>query len=263
MNVELSKAEIKAKELIEEVDNGKKEKNIDTNSKLDIEKELEVNQRSDLNSFTNVITNVIDKGINYAIKSLPIGDSLKDIALDIKEAIKTNDFKHIVKTAIGSSIREGLEIIGAPINIIKDISKMKDVALTGGLTKSLCAGVEIISNKYLKNNLFVSMSKDFVGIINNFINSKDFIGKIDTSLQKINNKVNSFKEICDTWREAYEKFDLDKINEVAGTLTKKIRGVSNNEECKEENNIIQNITKMVNNTGKRLTSIQLEACKAI
>ena len=263
MELELSKAEIKANELLEEVEKDGKGRTIDTNQKLDIEKELNVSQKSDFNAFTNVIGTVIDKGVNYAIKALPIGDSLKDIALDIKEAIKTNDFKHIIKTAIGSSIREGLEIIGTPLNMIKDITKMKDIAFTGGLTKSLCAGVEIISSKYLKNNLFVSMSKDFVGIIKNFINSKDFVKKIDSSISKINNKVSSFKSICDTWREAYEKFDLDKINEVAGTLSRRLRGVSNSEECKEENNTIQNITKMVNNTRKKLTSIQLEACKAI
>ena len=262
MELELSKAELKANELINDVENTK---NIETeiNSKVEIQKELNVSQNKDFNVLSNMVTGVIDKGINYAIKALPIGDSIKDIALDVKEAIKTNDFKHIVKTAIGSSIREGLEIVGTPLNMIKDITKMKDIALTGGLTKALTAGIDIICNKYLKNNLFVSLSKDFISSIKNFVTSKDFLTKLDNSLNRFKDKVSSFKETCNTWREAYEKFDLDKINEIANTLSKKIRSVVNSNDCKEENNTIQNITKMVNTTRKKLTSIQLEACKAI
>ena len=145
MELELSKAELKANELINEAN----EIEISSN-KIELEKELDIESNRNVNTFSNIVCSVVDKGVNYAIKVLPIGDGLKDVALDVKEALKTNDFKHIVKTAISSSIREGLEFVGMPFNVLKNINTMKDVALKGGLTKALSAGIDIVCNKYLK-----------------------------------------------------------------------------------------------------------------
>lgn len=258
MELELSKAELKANELINEAN----EIEISSN-KIELEKELDIESNRNVNTFSNIVCSVVDKGVNYAIKALPIGDGLKDVALDVKEALKTNDFKHIVKTAISSSIREGLEFVGMPFNVLKNINTMKDVALKGGLTKALSAGIDIVCNKYLKNNLFVDLAKDFVSNVKNFVTSKDFLNKLDGAFNKLSEKVKGFKDTCNMWREAYEKFDLEKINELSKDLSKKVRGVLENTECGNENKTIQNITTLINNTKKKLSKIQLEACEQI
>lgn len=258
MELELSKAELKANELINEANEINK---VDNN--IEIENELNVEQTKNVNTFSNIVCNVVDKGVNYAIKALPIGDGLKDVALDVKEALKTNDFKYIVKTAINSSIREGIEFIGMPLNVLKNINTMKDVALKGGLTKALSAGIDIVCSKYLKNNLFVNIAKDFVSTVKNFVTSKDFLNKLDNAFNRLGEKIKGFKDTCNMWREAYEKFDIERINELSKDLRKKVKGVIENTECSNENRTIQNITTLVNNTHKKLSKIQLEACEQI
>ena len=128
---------------------------LDRNNSLD--ECLTFQEKRNRNEFSSLVTKVVDNSIGYIIKSLPINDSVKQVALDVKEAFKTGDFKNIVKTAVKSSIREGLEILKLPKNVISDISQISRVAFNGGLSSALAAGIDIISNKYLKNNIFSSI----------------------------------------------------------------------------------------------------------
>ena len=111
--------------------------------------------------------------------------------------------------------------------------------------------------------MFVDLAKDFVSNVKNFVTSKDFLNKLDGAFNKLSEKVKGFKDTCNMWREAYEKFDLEKINELSKDLSKKVRGVLENTECGNENKTIQNITTLINNTKKKLSKIQLEACEQI
>ena len=261
MELELTKAELKANEILNEVDQDKKSLIVDDS--INLENELPLEEAKNTKEFTSVIGDVIDKGVNYAIKALPIASGVKDVALDVKEALKTNDFKEIIKTAVGSSIREGLEYLSMPTNILKDIKSLQKVALSGGITKALSAGVDIIFNKYLKNNLFGNLAKDFITTVKNFITSKEFINKLESAFKKIGEKINKFKETCDLWYKAYEKFDLNTINDLSKEVAKKSRNISEHTDCLAENKLIQNITSMINNTKEKLSSIQMEACKIV
>ena len=164
------------------------------------------------NEFSNIVKNVIDGGANYIIKAMPINDNLKDILLDVKKAFKTKDFGHIVSTAINSSIREGLEMLSVPKEIIKDIGKLKDVAMKGGLSCALSAGVEIILNKYVKNNLNFIDIKDFISKMKDFINNRAFTNKLDQGISKSIKRLNKFQDLCNNWYKSYNEFNLNEIN---------------------------------------------------
>lgn len=116
-------------------------------------KELEIDKYKEKQAFDKVVENVIDRGTDYILKAMPIQENIKDILIDVKKSLKSKDFSKIVQTAVTSSLREGLEIIGAPINIIKDLNKIKNIAFKGGLKQALCAGIDIVTNKYLKGNI--------------------------------------------------------------------------------------------------------------
>lgn len=123
----------------------------------DIDEKLSFQEERNRNEYSNTVAKVVDNSIGYIIKALPVNENIKQIALDVKDAFKTGDFKEIVKTAVKSSIKEGLEILNLPKNVISDITKISKIAFSGGLSSALSAGIDIISKKYLKNNIFSSV----------------------------------------------------------------------------------------------------------
>ncbi len=260
MELELTKAEIKANEILNEANKAESDLKVES-KEIQLENELPLQESKNTKEFSNVVFNVIDKGVNYAIKSLPIANGIKDVALDVKEALKTNDFKYIVKTAVGSSIREGLEVLGMPINVLKNIKNIQNVAMSGGLTKAISAGIDIIYNKYLKNNVFCDLAKKFVDTIKGFICSKEFTRKIQGAFDKIGEKINKFKDTCKSWYDAYEVFDVEKINVLAKDVAKQAKKVGEDTECISENKLIQNITSMISNTKHKLSEMQMDVCK--
>ncbi len=262
MELELSKAELTANRLIQEAEKIDSHEVVVDNS-VDLQNELNVDEVKNVKQFTKIVEDILDKGINYAIKALPISDGVKEVALDVKEALKSNDFKHIIKTAVLSSIKEGLEFLKMPVTILKDIKNLQNVALNGGLTKMLSAGIDIVCNKYLKNNIFSDIGKALTSSIKNFISSKDFIDKLKQGFEKFNKKVESFKSICEKWHEAYKKFDIDMMNDISKEVSRKSKAVQNDRECENENNLIQNITKMVSNTKTKLSAMQFDICKSL
>ena len=130
------------------------------NKEKNIEVDVEVNRSQRI--FSNLTYDVINKGADYVIKAMPVNEHIKDILIDVKKSFETKDFKQIIKTAVSSSIEEGLELINAPKNVIKDITKIKNIAIKGGLREGISAAIDIVTNKYLKNNLF---SEDSVAIL--------------------------------------------------------------------------------------------------
>lgn len=41
-----------------------------------------------------------------------------------------------------------------PLNIIKDLNKLKDITLKGGIRELIINGIDLISKRFLKGNLF-------------------------------------------------------------------------------------------------------------
>lgn len=230
---------------------------------LDIDKNIDFVENRNREEFANAVEKVIDSGTSYFIKSLPINDSLKDIALDIKNAFKTHDFKEIIKVAVNSSIREGLEFLKLPKNVISDVKNVASIAMKGGLTKSLIAGIDIITNKYLKNNIFSPLIDKFMVNLKKYINSIDFKEKIDAGINKLLEKTNKFNKLCDDWYIKYENFDLNAMNSITKTLKRIQPHIVNQKDCYSKLNVIENMTKLINNKKDKLSDTQMKICSTI
>lgn len=237
--------------------------NVKQENVIEIDKNIDFVENRNKAGFTNVLGKVIESGTNYIIKALPISDNIKDIAIDIKNAFKTREFKEILKTAVNSSIREGLEILNMPKEIISDITKITKVAFKGGLSQAVSAGIDIVSEKYLKNNVFSPVIDKVLGEIKTYIGSVDFKNKLDLNIGKLIDKTNKFNELCNEWYSSYEKFDIFSMNNICKTIKKMQSHIVNDKDCLTQSNIIENMTKLVNSKHSKLSPIQMQICSSI
>ena len=235
--------------------------NYTKNLKLKNDLDLEVQQN--INDFKKVTENVIYSGVEYAIKSLNLNDQNFEVLNGIKKAFKTKDFKEILSTAIDCSIKFGLEFAKTKFPLLRTIDGLKSISLKGGVGTLISSAIDIFANKYLKGNLISDSIKKIFENIKNFVKSNAFIKKIEQSINRIKDKVDKFNNLCKNWYEAYEKFDLNSINDIANSINKFSTRVSNNIECLKENNIIQNMTKLINNKMDKLSQNQIEVCANI
>ena len=222
----------------------------------DIDEKLSFQEERNRNEYSNTVAKVVDNSIGYIIKALPVNENIKQIALDVKDAFKTGDFKEIVKTAVKSSIKEGLEILNLPKNVISDITKISKIAFSGGLSSALSAGIDIISKKYLKNNIFSSVLFKITNEMKNYVFSKDFKIKIDNNINKLLEKNNKFNDLCQKWYESYEKFDLFNMNSLCKSIKNMQKHIVNDKDCKVQSDIIENMTNLINTKNSKLSPIQ-------
>lgn len=227
--------------------------------------ELDADKRIGLlkDDFSNIAMNAIDKAANYVIKAMPIPDAMKDILKDVKEAIKTKDLKGIISTAVNSSVREGLEILGLSKTTIKDLNDLKNFATKGGLVTLLKNGVDIVAKNFLKNNLVGDFVYKFFDKLKEYILSKDFMKKLSSKVEKVSNKKEEFLGKCEEWYKSYNNMDITAMNSISEQLSANKYVLSRYDECKKENNIIQNMTAMVNSKKTRLSSEQQRLCEVI
>lgn len=229
----------------------------------DIDEKLSFQEERNRNEYSNTVAKVVDNSIGYIIKALPVNENIKQIALDVKDAFKTGDFKEIVKTTVKSSIKEGLEILNLPKNVISDITKISKIAFRGGLSSALSAGIDIISKKYLKNNIFSSVLFKITNEMKNYVFSKDFKIKIDNSINKLLEKNNKFNDLCQKWYESYEKFDLFNMNSLCKSIKNMQKHIVNDKDCKVQSDIIENMTNLINTKNSKLSPIQMQICNNI
>ena len=210
--------------------------------------------------FIKIVCDVIKSGINYNIKSLgKENQDYSDILRSIKDIFNKSDYKNMMSNAVNASIKQGLENMNEKNSSLKDINKMKEISLNGGLKFLASAGIDILLNNLLKGNILSPVIKNVISGIKNFLSSSSFIQKIQSGIDKLQNKIEKFKNVCSEWYNAYEKFDLNKINDIAGILNKQKNNISN-VDCLRENDIIQNMTKLINNKKDKLSNMQLQIC---
>lgn len=240
------------------------ELNVDRKDLL-IEKnrEVDINVNNTKKAFSNIAFNVVNTAADYIIKAMPVNEGVKNILLDVKKSFESRDFKNILKTVVGSSMEEGIKMLKMPRNVLRDISKITNVTIKGGLREGICAAIDIISNKYLKNNLFYNLIKDFINKTKGYIFSKSFKDKLEIKVEKLVKKADDFKEKCKEWYEYYDKLDFEKMNNLAQDLKREKRKVISDPECAKENNIIQNILKLANAKKDKLTNLQLQICNEL
>ncbi len=234
--------------------------NIKNNTlELDLDRRLDV-LKSDLQS---VAERAVEKSMNYIIKSIPMPDAVRDVLKDVKETIKTRQLREVIGTAVNSSVREGLEISGVSKTNINTLKDMKNFALKGGLVILLKNGIEIVENKFLKNNIVSDYVYGFFTKLKNHILSNDFLKKINSMVDRLTNKKDEYLEKCEEWYDAYSKMNVDKINKLSEELGANSYITSRYDDCKRENNIIQNMTKMVNAKKGALSLEQQKLCEAM
>ena len=231
----------------------------DLNIELNLEKDIDVMK----NELGKIVSNTLDKISTYTIKAMPIPDSFKDILYDVKDSFKTKDFKEIIKTVVNSSVREGLEIVGVSKESIKNIKDITKIAIKGGLMQGIKAGIDIVAKKYLSNNIVGDFVYDFFNSMKNSPLNKSFSEKINKSIDNVLKNKEKFLDVCNEFKEAYENFDIDKINDIAKNINNKLKVVNYDRECISENKKIQNITMLVNNKKERLTDAQLQLCNVL
>ena len=233
---------------------------LDLNNKIELDKNVDIEINRSKRAFSNLAQEVVSKGADYVIKAMPLNDHIKNILVDVKKSFETKDFKQIIKTAVNSSIEEGLSILKIPKNVVKDITKIKNIAIKGGLREGISAAIDIVTNKYLKNNIFFNIIKDFINKTKDFIFNKSFKDKIDSGINKMLNKVENYKEKCNKWYDYYNNFDIDNMNNIAKSLKSERRNVTIDTDCIKQNNIIQNMMELINVKKDKLSPMQLQIC---
>lgn len=213
--------------------------------------------------FSNVTEKTIDSASKYIIKAMPVPDAVKDILLDIKDALKTKDIKKIVGTVIKSSVREGMEIIGVSSRDINSIMELKNTAIKGGFITSLKDGIEIVAKNFLKNNIVGEYVYDFFEKLKGYIMNKEFSKSLNRIINRLQEKKENFLNKCEEWYNAYKSMNMDKINVLARELNSNKYILSRYSDCVKENKVIQNMTEMVNSKKELLTANQQRLCQVI
>ena len=93
-----------------------------------------------------------------------------------------------------------------------------------------------------------------------FVFSNSFREKLTNSVEKVVSRIDDFKEKCNEWFKFYDKLDIEKMNLTAQELSKARSQVSSDVECVKQNNIIQNMMKLVNSKNDKLSDLQLQMC---
>ena len=227
---------------------------------INLEKGLNLEIKEDIENYKNIAQKAILSGVEYAFKAYDLKDESKDVIKSVKNVFKEDSYKNLIGVAIDSSLKLGLEIIKKKFPILRGLDMIKEVSLKGGLPNFLASTIDIASSKVLKSSLMNDGIKRFLNDIKGYLKSASFIQKLETGINRLKNKVNQFKELSDSWYKSYEKFDLDEINKFANMIKKNVCYVRNYNNCVKENNIIQNMTKLINNKMDKLSNAQLEAC---
>ena len=234
--------------------------NIKNTKNLNLEKALDLKINENLNNFKKITEKAVVSGVEYAFKALDCNDEMKETVSEVKNAFKENNYKDLVGIAVESSLKLGLEIAKKKYPILKTLDVFKDISLKGGLSTFIGSTVDIAASKFLKGNLLNDEVKKFLSDIKSYIKGSAFVTKLEQGINKVKNKVDKFRQLCNKWYNAYEKFDINEINNVAKEVAKNTNSVSSYSEYLRENNIIQNMTKLINSKMDKLSKTQLEIC---
>ena len=128
------------------------------------------------------------------------------------------------------------------------------MASKGGFVTAVKNGVEIFASNYLKNNIVANYVYKFFDDLKIYVQSKDFIKKINSMIKKLDAKKDEFLDKCEEWFKAYANMDKNEMNKISEKLANNSYVLNRYTDCVKENNIIQNMTKMVNNNNKGLLS---------
>lgn len=232
---------------------------------LEVIKEItsNVDLSEQLKSFAKAVETVVLNGAEYVVKALPIQENVRDVLTDVAEVLKTKDFSTIVDTAVVSSVREGMEYLGVTEIFSMSATELVELAKKGGLRESLTSSIEVVFDKFTSNNLLGDTITSFVEDIKTFITSKEFDTKLEKAATFLQEKKDQVVSLFESWKEAYENFDLNEVTEIFNSMSKTKSTINANVDLKYEYSIIKNIMEFVSEKQDKLSVNQLEFCKSV
>ena len=263
-----------------------------TKERVIIDKDIQVNNEE----LTNLILGILEKGANYSIKSMSVSDQLKDLLLDVKKNLNNEEFKKMIADALNGSVKEGIDIEnyndydfeedddneeeefeeeqdvlkmlkykenkGSVINEKKidlsDLSNIFKYAFKGGFPQLLSLAIEVATSSKKNNNIFSNYIDDFIGRIKTYVHSEQFKNKVSMGISKCSDKVEKFKGLCAAWYNAYDILNVDQIKQIANELKLMKNKVKFDNECLNENEVIQNVTDIVSKKGEKISKSRIE-----
>lgn len=226
---------------------------------LELDKRM-TNLKSDL---VVAAEKTIDHAAKYIIKAMPVPDAIKDILLDVKDAIKHKDLKEVLDTVVKSTLREGLEMIGLSKKGINSLMELKDIAKKGGLITGIKNAIEIVTQNYLKNNIVGDYVYNFFNKLKDYIMNNEFSRKLNEFIKKLDEKKDNFLKKCEEWYNEYKSGNINKLSVIANELATNKYILNRYTDCVKENSIIQNMTSMIINKNGMLTKNQERICQVI
>lgn len=230
---------------------------------LDLDKNVGLDLNREKNLFCKIIGETLDKTANFAIKMMPVPDSVKDVLRDVKDAVKTGDLGKVISTAVSSSIREVSEFIGISSDKMQDLNELKNLMLRGGLRQCLSAGIETAYSSYINGNILGDEIRNFIKSYTNNIESRNFINQIDSKLEpyiKIRNDIDS---LCEKWYKSYDRMDIKELNAINSDINfLKTKGILTDKQLKEVK-VVKNLTEFVNSKKDKLTELELSFCNNV
>ena len=232
-----------------------------------IKEKIIMDEDIDMNNeeINNLIIGLLDKGANYSIKSMSVGEQLKELLLDVKKSMQDEEFKELLNSAINSSLREGLDIknyndydfeedddeneIDENLGLSKkkinlnDISTAIKIAFEGGLPQLINLVIEMVTASKKKNNIFSNYIDEFVCRIKTYVQSEEFKKKVNRGVLKCSDKV---------------ELNIEQIKEIAKELKEMKNKVKFDNECLNENEIIQNITDIITKKGEKVSKSRID-----
>ena len=260
-----------------------------TKERVIIDKDIQVNNEE----LTNLILGILDKGANYSIKSMSVSDQLKDLLLDVKKNLNNEEFKKMITDVLNGSIKEGIDIenyndydfeedddeeqeefeeeqdVFKMMNCkesgmvekkldLSDLSNIFKYAFKGGFPQLLSLAIEVATSSKKKNNIFSNYIDDFIGRIKTYVHSEQFKNKVSMGISKCSDKVEKFKGLCAAWYNAYDILNVDQIKQIANELKLMKNKVKFDNECLNENEVIQNVTDIVSKKGEKISKSRIE-----
>ena len=233
------------------------------NIDIGLDKNIELNLSKEKNLFGKIIGDIVDKTANYAIKMMPVPESIKDVLRDVKEAVKTGDLGNIIKTAVNSSIREGMEFLGFSPEKAQDLNEIKNLMLRGGLRQCLNAGIETAYSSYINGNILGEEVRKFVNSLTSNIESRNFLNLFDEKLSPYISVREDLNNLCEKWYSAYKDMDIDELNNINSDINIKRNQTLLNETQEKDINIINNMTEFVNYKRSKLSDVELNFCNNV
>lgn len=211
-----------------------------------------------VSTFSDCVFKALDNAAGYVIKSMPLTDHVKDILLDVKNSFKSKELSEILGTAVKSSVREGLEILGLNNKNIQNIMDIKNVAKSGGLIPGIKNVVEIACNLFTKNNIVGNYVYKFFGALSKYIQSSDFLKKLGSVIERLLKKKDKFMDSVNGWYKAYTEDNQVELKYFADEIKSNKELIKKFDDCSKQSKIIENITKATK--MDKLSEEQLQLC---